>query len=73
MTNNLPQMTKQEAITRLKRLDNIVNNYYSEAIYIAIKAIDFLQECEDRCKESIMRSSEVVLSTSTKSESEDKK
>ena len=39
-------MTTQEAITRLKRLDNIVNNYYSEAIYMAIKAIE-QQPCED--------------------------
>jgi SOS response regulatory protein OraA/RecX len=38
--NDLPQMTLQDAIIRLKMLDNIVNNNYSEAIYMAVKVLE---------------------------------
>jgi hypothetical protein len=35
-----------EAVIRLKRLDNIVNNFYSKPLYMAIKALE-AQPCED--------------------------
>lgn len=50
-------MTNEAAIAELKRLDNIVNNNYSEAIYLAIKALEEVEKhketfdwCTD-CKE----------------------
>lgn len=32
-----------------------------EAFKMAIKALEFMEECEEKCKESIMRSCEFVL------------
>lgn len=55
------EMKAKKILLSIKENDCNLSKEEKHAIDVAIEALDFVQECNDKCKESIMKNSEVCV------------